>query len=689
MSRFGVLLGLSFLLLSQAAPRAQGFRQAFNEAASLGDRATLSRLVTKQPNQALNYARDMLETLARTPDDKTTRDRFDLMKEVFKKTLKTSLLEHMEEFYAQGGPDAVIRVKELNQKRNAALSRIRAFQNGKKDAWGEAYSAMSRLAKEYQDLGELFFASQCYTDLWFLADRDPKGKSNERIFKILEQFVKCRQAWDFKIDQSWANAWTTYRNLKHLKEQGKPLDTVTQKPGERKSSAPELRYAPGSKWERIKGKFKAWTRFDQGVSSLTAASPILWRYVVTKGIFKPGSEMGIGKFYGFEPELRLLRTKPSEYYLDTNVDGKPDVRVKIGGKPRLCIFPRTIGGEETKGALFFWAGGSQENFAGVPVNLAPSAGRNPQATIYYRGATGLEVDYKGQKLLFLDENASGAFGDAPVGISAPHHKPYSVIVTDSMVLPGSKEVVPFSDFIQLADGFYKFKFSGMTAKIRKLDMASTPLGKLRLEFKGPRSAKPTHFIVGEATIFSGAYFDLAAHPKGIDVPAGRYKLVGGVILKGKGARAKVVSISSGKAPTYEVKPGQETVVKCGAPYKLDFSYLSMGKTLRVDGMSVKVLGAGGEVYLDIWEGTPQPLVYVRKGSKGKGKKVGRMRVAKSSAELNVYMSNKRSQVKRFSLPDAVFAPMDLSVTKPYSGIVQVRLMEPRNKYFGKLVSDWK
>ncbi len=679
-----------FFLLPLAAPRAQGFRQAFNDAASLGDRDALSRLITKHPNDALRYARNMLESLASRPDDKTTRDRFDLMKEVFDKAFKTTFLEHLEKFYSEGGPDVVTRFRQLMVKFNAGLGRIRAFQAGKADAWGEAYAAFTQLAQEFKDLGELFFASECYYNLWFLQTQNPKGCDNEKVFQILENFVQCRQAWDFKIDQHWSSGWNKYRGLKRLKEQGKSLNAAGPKAGEKKPGVPELRYAPGSKWIRVKGKFKAWKHFDQGVSSLTAASPILWRYVVIQGLFKRGGELGIGKFYGFEPEIHLLRMKPSDYYLDTNMDGKPDTpRLKFGGKPRLCTFPLTVNGEPSKGALFFWVGGSQENFAGVPVNLAPTAGPHPRATIYYRGASGLEVDYNGEKLLFIDENASGAFGDPPVGFSMPRHKPYAVMTTDSMVLPGTKGVVPFSDFIQLKDGFYKFKFSGMTAKLRKLDMSAVPLGKLRLDFKGPRSAKPTHFIVGEGTIFSGAVFDLAANPKGVSVPAGRYKVIGGLILKGKGARAKEVCIAAGKSPVYEVKPGKETVVKCGAPYKLDFSYMSMGRNLRVDGLSVKVFGRGGEVYLDIWEGTPQPFVFVRKGDRGNGKRVGRMKVPKGSAEINLYMRNKRSQVKRFSLGDAVFAPMDLTVVKPYKGIVHVRLVEPRNKYFGKLVSDWK
>ncbi len=689
MSRLGFLLFLVLFLLPAAPSRAQGFRKAFDEAASLGDRAAMARIISKQPGRALNYARQMLETLAANPDDKVTRDRFDLMKEVFKTAMKTSLLEHMEAFYTKGGPDAVARLHELNQKFNAALGRIRAFQNGKADAWAEAYTALTQLAKEYEDLGELLMASQCYSDLWFLESRNPKGKSNEKIFQILDKFVKCRQAWDFKIDANWANAWGTYRGLKRLKEQGKSLEQAGARPGAGKTAGPELRYAPGSRWVRVKGKFKAWTRFDRGVSSVTAASPILWRYVFIRGIYKPGTDQGIGKFYGFEPELRIMRLKPSEYWLDSNVDGKPDVRVKVGGKPRLCIFPRTIGGEKTKGALFFWVGGSQENLSGVPVNLAPSAGRHPQASLNYRGATCLEVNIQGQKLLFIDENASGAFGDAPVGFSLPHHKPYSVLITDSMVLPGSKDVVPFSDFILLADGYYKFKFSGMTAKFRKLDMSTTPLGRLKLQFKGPKSAKPVHFILGEVTVFSGAYFDLAANPKGVEVPAGRYRVIGGLILKGRGSQAKVVSISSGKAPVYEVKPGKETIVKCGAPYKLDFTYSAAGRNLRVDGMSVKIFGAGGEVYLDIWEGTPQPFVFVRRGGKGNGKKVGRMKVAKGAAELNRYLAAKRAQIRNFGIRDVVFSPMDLNVRNPYKGPVEVRLVEPRNKYFGKVVSDWK
>ena len=90
-----------------------------------------------------------------------------------------------------------------------------------------------------------------------------------------------------------------------------------------------------------------------------------------------------------------------------------------------------------------------------------------------------------------------------------------------------------------------------------------------------------------------------------------------------------------------------------------------------------------------WEGTPQPVVFIRKGKSGKGKKAGKMRLIKNADELNKYVNAMRSRYERFDIRDAIFNPADLLISKPFKGRVQVRLVEQKNKYFGKIISDWK
>jgi hypothetical protein len=342
-----------------------------------------------------------------------------------------------------------------------------------------------------------------------------------------------------------------------------------------------------------------------------------------------------------------------------------------------------VDGKQIRGAFFFWTGGNQEDLSGVGMNIAPN--RN-SARVYYKGATGLEFEFQGQKLWCIDENATGGFGERQ-GMRSLRHVPYQVLVPDSMVLPGERMPVPFSDFIKLEDGYYKTKISGTTLKLRKVDMKTTPLGRLRMEYKGPRKCRPVHLVMGEVSAFSGALFDIAAEPKGVEVPAGKYQIVTGMLKVGRGRRAQTATIASGKAVTIDVLPGEEAVVEVGGPYTYDFEY-KLGGSLVVNGSSVKIHGRGGEVYLDVWGGVPEPTVFVRRRGSSRGRAVGELVRPENGKELDSYFRAKNQQDNRFGLLDAIFTPMDLRVRKP-RGSIEVRLVERRHSLFGKVESEWK
>lgn len=688
MARTPLLAVLTAVQFACLAP-AQEFRRAFDQAASLGDRAAMTKVISGQKGfeEALDYGRYMLEQLALKPDQRSLLDRFELLNEVVQTTHKSKVLAHMERFYRERGKDVLEDLKTLNVEYNRLFSRYRAGMQGDQEAWNEAFPGFQALAKKFEEVGDQFFAANSYQVCLDLLKKAAGPGKGEKEFAAVEGFLRTREAWDLTRDQAFEHFKNRYRHLEQLKSEGKSLDEdpAAQKPEDRPAAGPELAYMPDSKWEKFEGVFKPWEQVDRGVYQMSATSPLLWRGFNILGLLGEGEEKGIGKI-PFAPEIQMLRSKANLYELDSDMDGKPDERVKLGAKPQLTIFDRTLEGEKTKGALFFWTGGAQENLSGLSINLEPQPGPNAHALVYYRGATAMEVEFKGQKLLFIDENATGTFGDSPVGIGAPRYAPYGVMVGDSMLLPGMKSPVPFSDFIKVGDGYYKFKFTGMTARVRQLDMSKTPLGMLRLEFKGPASAKPRHLIVGERSAFVGAYFDLAANPKGVEVPAGKYQIIGGLIVTGSGPRMRSASIGMGKAPLIDVKPGEEAKIVMGAPYTFEFTYVANPARVNVDGMSVKVHGAGGEVYLDAWEGVPEPDVLVRKDDKSPLKKLGSMGPPGDGEAVNAY---RRAKDNKISIPDAIFAPMDFSAPNPIKGPVQIRLVQAKHSYFGKVESDWK
>ena len=697
MEKIRVLLLVIFTFLTPFG-FSQNFRAEFDQAVRLKDVKGMGKLVMKHPNEALGYGREILEKMVMGTASEEETTIFEALKKIFEKKLKSRILYHMEKFYKEGGEEAIKNFKALRAEYFTWANQINLFRQGNKEAWKKAYTGLWGLGEKFMQIGEYLYASHCYQNLWFLEDKNPNGKDLKKIYTILEKFVECRKKWDFRIDLDWARGLKFFEYLKAMKEQGK-LDEIAKqeekpkqekKPGETKKELSGIPFDPASKWETIKGKYKPWKYHNKGLSQFTGAHPGLWTAIGIIGVLGGKAEnSGIGKIFRFTPEIQLLRVKTNYYALDTNLDRVPDVRVKLGGKPRLVEFNIKMSGKEDKAALFFWVGGQQENLGGVSINMAPPSEKNAGMTAYFRGATSLEFEYGGKKITLIDENGTGKMGDIVEAVDAERYKPNVIYITDSMVLPGIKGLVPASTCIRLPDGFYMVQYSGYSITIRKLDMTKLKVGILRMDFKGPRSARPNHLIVKEITKFEGACFDIAQDPKGIEVPAGKYKIIGGALLKGGGARAKGYTICAIKKDTFEVKPGGVTNIKIGAPFKFKFSYLAMGSKIRIDGLSLRIVGAGGEVYVNPWEATPQPIVYARKGNSGKGKKVGKMKTIKNADELNKYVNSMRAKYERFDIRDAIFNPADLIVNKPFKGRIQVRLIEPRNKYFGKIMSDWK
>lgn len=674
------ILALIAALVPLAGLPCQELPEEFEKPAALGDRAALTKLLEGEERLPfiLRIGRTCLLQLLKDPANRTARDRLDLLKEITEKTQRSKVLDHMERLYLEGGVELANRIVDLNQELARAYQDTSRLDQGDLEAAKALYASNSDLAKRIEAAGEMYMAFQAHMFALSVA-RSEAYPDREHAKAAVEGCIRCLLAWDLGRGEAWDG----------LKENQKALADPGRREGP--AHAEELNYMPDSKWISVQGAFKPWRYPDRGVSQLTAAHPILWLATTINGLLGKGlgEKSGIGEIHGMTPPVHLLRIKSTTYGLDADLDGQPDDTLRLGNKPTLAIFDRVVDSVKTQGALFFWIGGSNEKVGGLALDMSSETGPNAWARVYYRGATCLEVAIEGETLLFIDENATGTFGDTPAKYAPPRHAPYGLLICDSMILPGGKSPVPFSDFISVGGNYYKLKFSGMVAKYRQLDMAKTPTGKIRLDFQGPASLRPASVIVGEENVYTGAYFDLTSNPKGVVVPAGVYRLTGGLVLQGSGEKSRSVSIGTGTAKLLEVKPGEEVTLRMGAPFSFDFKPETSAGILKVPGMSVKVLGAGGEVYLDPWEAVPTPEVYARKGGKGNGKKVGAMAQVKNYDELLACLNDKRQEVEDYSYEDALLAPLDFRVKRPFDESFEVRLQLSGHQYFGRIVSEWK
>ena len=671
---------IAAVLLCSSLVGAQGFATDFEKAAQLGDRKAAAELVSQDERAAREYGRALCVALAQGRENQVI-DRYLLLGEVYQRVYKSELIKRMGEFYKEGGPEIPGKVREAVGAFRNKIGAWRKAMRDDEEARQEALGHYTPLAESTRKLGAMLVAADCYYVLSQLHLKKEGEKDLEALLAAAKGFVECRQAWDYRLGKQWEQIKPIHDKLRRQKEAGEPLSLGTL--GKEEFKGAKLRYVKGSTWERVDGVYKAWTRWDYGVNQMTSSRPILWRARGINGMTEGGGRQGVVELPGFEPKISLMRTKFSRYALDTNGDTRPDAPVQLGGKPSLTEAPYLVDGKATKVGFFFWIGGNREDLSGIGRNLAPN---RSSAVLYYRGATGVEFGYKGEKIWFIDENTNGQFGDI-LNLSSARYAPYGLGFFDSMVLPKQRLPIPCSNFIHLKDGFYKVKISGMTLKLRKLDMEKTPLGTLRMEYKGPRNCRPDHLVMAEVTAFSGALFDIATKPKGVQVPAGKYRISSGFLTIGRGRRAKTASIAAGKAATMDVLPGEETVIEVGGPYTFDFKY-SLGEALTVEGMSVKIMGRGGEVYLDVWGGVPEPSVLVRSRGGKRSRPVGQLERPEDPKTFNSYLQSMRSRDKRINLVDVVFTPMDLRVPRP-QGSIEVKLVERKHPLFGTIESEWK
>ena len=250
---------------------------------------------------------------------------------------------------------------------------------------------------------------------------------------------------------------------------------------------------------------------------------------------------------------------------------------------------------------------------------------------------------------------------------------------DSMILGRGKKAVPFSEYVQLGDGWYKLtpKNNGMEIEA-VLETKKVKTGRLALDAKG---VKPDYLIVQGSGRWQNCYFDLTeGGSKGIEVPAGNYKIFSGRISKGKRLQMMKAQILPGDAESVEVEDGETTKLAIGAPYAFNFDYTADGSDVTVKGQSVVVAGRGGEVYDRVWNAVTRPDVLLRKKGKKKGGKGKGMRV----------VENQQDPILGSTVGfNAMWRPLDYT-TSQIDDSVEVQLVEKKNKlHFDTIESDWK
>ncbi|MEZ5976099.1 MAG: hypothetical protein R3E96_15035 [Planctomycetota bacterium] len=373
-------------------------------------------------------------------------------------------------------------------------------------------------------------------------------------------------------------------------------------------------------------------------------------------------------------DIRFIRDGSSKFYIDINGDharDEGDVDVPIKGKLTPIRVDLDIEGVKHSMGFYIETGQEQDQYQGLQSNLS---GNDNNFGIYTTPGGSMVGTVAGEPIRIIDEDCDGVYG----GAVAPFlHVGLTKGVThpefDSMIVGKGSVAQPFSRLSKLAGQWYELKPSADGASL-EVGKVTPTVGSVKLKFKGP---KPNWLILQGTGNNADVLFDIAQSAE-VEVPAGEYKLLAGMIAKGKKRQLQTVLILPGAdTPTYTVQGGEATEINLGGPFGFDCLLDVDPKGCVVLGNSVVVTGVAGERYERPWLCVPSPEVSVRLPGTKKGSKPEKMLPVSDT----------------MSVPDKgwgiTYFPQDLAVDlKGVSDKVEVKLSQKKHPLFGKIESDW-
>ncbi|MEW6741961.1 MAG: hypothetical protein AB1486_04300 [Planctomycetota bacterium] len=509
-----------------------------------------------------------------------------------------------------------------------------------------------------------------------------------RLYDKQKKFLEAVVAMDKAMDL-WtaADMWKKRIDYTWLVERRRELIAAGYDPAnpgavERAQSAKNTAssFAAGSDWVNLDLAVRAEPKLERfRVPGWVGDNPYRWFYAFYRSADKLATFEAWFKPWG--REVKLLRDS-NKYFFDYDGDGKGDKQAKLKSKAELFEIPLDPADKNSPVYSFAMATGSnQETMFGVALSNLPIV---EWTTIRYRGACYVEGNINGTPILILDDNDSGRFGDPYLNFEGlrfadgwvPDYAVYPLL--DAMVIGHGTDVLPYSQYIRLEDGFYRIEpeMNAPKARYRKMDIDT---GRVVLEFEG--KAPVQSLVIGEKTEFLYGYFDLAKAPKeGLEVPVGFYEIASGLVSNGKtGVSNQSCLILKGRSKPFNVRKGETVTLQLGEPYEFDFRTREEGEDFVLEGRSLQVYGRGGELYIKFWDEAPMPKVSVR--TKG-GKVIARG----ESMAKPTYEEYKTS-------PDGVlklFFPLDFRMPKKGKEPYEAQLELKKHKLLNAgITSPWK
>lgn len=703
-----LLLSLSAFLLC-TAPRAQQqdeakFIDELAKAVQYKDDKSIDRLL-KSYDKALNYFEALV--VARWSGDKKVEPLIEGIMASWARVFENNrVLEKIDRWVESQTSATYANYTKLSNTLVGAYTEVEeALKSGERPKIDLVHENLTRLAAAFEQMGHHVRAAETWVldSILLSRVRNKTLADRQNCLFALERFIEGRKSWEWTQDHFYV------RNLEFTKAEKEVVAKGEKDKEKRKSEGydadakdVDALVMPGVAAERIALEFAAMKEKDLEEADYGPRGgpvPALWweaQFGKDKSTGKPITEVKLPWFLRV-PTLLLKKTGGARFV----VTARPDLQalgaeVDAGGKPKVVSFFL----DEQKAipyAMCFWTGSDKERFFEADLNLQWS---DAVAPVFYRSAASWHGTVGGEVVTFYDDSADGkpcetetwkremklhTLGE-PQGTAVPE--------LDSMRI-GKGPRVPYSEFAFVGGRWIHMKATitgaSMATSVRPLNPAWFKLGKVKVNWQGPKPSAPDQLVVQGRGTLATAYFDIAGG-KEVDLPAGEYELCIGRIVEGKGPRVQTALITRGKSQPFKVEEGKTLELKMGAPFRIEFERGGSGGEAIIDATKIALYEQSGALLGNLFNMVLVPEVLSAKAADGKGAKTVGKFVKMTDPEMVNKAAVKYATLGRniaaLPLPeDSRDGTMELKVKVPADH--KVGLQVKQHPLFGKLDSEFK
>ena len=517
--------------LAQSNAKRDKFRKAFQNARKIKATKEMKTLISRNTDEASMWMIELAYGQARYPSD-TKLELYEDLEKAWKSAKRTDFGQEMRLYYG-GLEDEDFKVyDELEKEYHALVAEYFALKpnEGKADpkaivAMGERFST---LAKKWREIKCDYFASQCWSFVGGCNDKY-MAKGEADLDAACDAYGECVDARDRIGLHDRLHKETTLRYQALVKARygvdGKAAADEAAERGEAGPVASDLSVMP--------------MRFEVLQKPLSLQRPnyfadehyAIWHAMWLKEVGSESPEVlrlaELWKEAGVRVSLR--RDGASKIFLDLDGDGErtdTDVDIPVKGKLEPVTVEVDVNGKKRSTAFYVQTGQESDQYQGFAANMAATD------TIFGIFATpggSLVGEVDGETIRIIDEDMNGQYGGVSqgfghVGLTKGHFHPEF----DSVLVGSSKRALPFSKYMFIGKGWYELAADPAAAGV-SISPVELETGTVQLKFKGP---KPDWMVLEGTGRLQGTLIDIAASGK-VEVPVGDYKLLAGVVAKGK------------------------------------------------------------------------------------------------------------------------------------------------------------